>query len=178
MFSSCYQQPAANQCTTSQLHFTVCKNSFTHEQRPFSFPLNISSHLHFSFRCFHIWSYHKLTTNCMPGNLCMWSLIFTATFKVSSCYYQFINRNALYKLPTTAETNHHKLNSLKQHSFIISQFCRSEPRCGMAELGPPFRVSQVEVSAWAGPGSSLEALWGNQLSSSFGLSAGFSSLRL
>ena len=29
------------------------------------------------------------------------------------------------------ETNYHKLNSLKQHSFIISQFCRSgiQARC-------------------------------------------------
>ena len=153
MFSSCYQQPVANQCTTSQLNFTVCKNSFTHEQRPFSFLLNISSHLHFSFRCFHIWSYHKLTTNCMPGNLCMWSLIFTATFKVSSCYYQFIDSNALYKLPTTAETNHHKLNSLKQHSFIISQFRIKNPGKAWVSLRLP---SSCQSELW----SHHEARWG------------------
>lgn len=47
-----------------------------------------------------------------------------------------IHKMMVYEFPVAAVTKYHKLGGLKQHKFIIWQFCRSEVSSGVTGLNP------------------------------------------
>ena len=65
----------------------------------------------------------------------------------------------LYECPITATTNDHTANGLKQHTFSISQFCRSESPCGS-------HWAKIKGSAGL---PSFQRLWGESISFPFRL---------
>lgn len=67
-------------------------------------------------------------------SMCFLSKLFWCSL-THSTFMQFKNIYWMsYSLYIAAVTNYHKLNSLRQHSFVSSQFCQSEVQHGMAEF--------------------------------------------